>query len=236
MRSSTPKLLHPLCGRPMIGWPLAAARERAPTGSWSSSARRAAALIPDADVEVVVQEQPRGTGDAVRAAARLIEPDATVLVIHGDVPLISAQTLAALAAHHDREGAAATMLTAVLEDPSGYGRVVRAIDGHVERVVETKVPGDATELELQIREVNTGMFAFEGAALLAALEQVGAHNAQGEHYLPDVLPVIRANERSVLAHELADPTRRSGSTTAASSRRSARSRSARSSIATCSPA
>ncbi len=80
----------------------------------------------------------------------------------------------------------------MLDDPSGYGRVVRAPDGTVERVVETKAPGDATELELHIREVNTGMFAFDGGALLAALEQVTADNAQGEHYLPDVLPILRA--------------------------------------------
>ena len=96
------------------------------------------------------------------------------------------------------------MLTAVLEDPSGYGRVVRAIDGTVERVVETKVAGDASELELHIREVNTGTFAFESAALTAALAQIGADNAQGEHYLPDVLQIIRATERTVLAHDLAD--------------------------------
>ncbi len=207
MRSRTPKLLHPLCGRAMIAWPIEAARRAgagrvvvvdAPGEPLRSSL--------DADVEVVVQEQPRGTADAVRAAASLIEPDLTVIVLQGDVPLIGAATLAALVEHHDREGAAATMLTAVLEDPSGYGRVVRSIDGLVERVVETKVPGDATELELKISEVNTGVFAFEGAALLAALQEVRDHNSQGEHYLPDVLPVMRAHERSVVAFELGDPT------------------------------
>jgi len=103
-----------------------------------------------------------------------------------------------------RSGAAATLATAELEDPSGYGRVVRAPDGTVERVVETKTPGDATELELHIREISTGIYAFEGAALLAALEQVRPANAQGELYLPDVLPLLRARERSVIAHEIAD--------------------------------
>ncbi len=105
---------------------------------------------------------------------------------------------------HARSGAAATLATAVLEDPSGYGRVVRAPDGTVERVVETKAPGDATELELRIREISTGIFAFEGAALIAALEDVRSDNAQGELYLPDVLPIIRARERSVIAHEIDD--------------------------------
>jgi len=207
MRSRTPKLLHPLCGRAMIAWPIEAARRAgagrvvvvdAPGEPLRSSL--------DADVELVVQEQPRGTADAVRAASALIEPGVTVVVLYGDVPLIRATTIAALTEHHDREGAAATMLTAVLDDPSGYGRVVRSIDGLVERVVETKVPGDATELELKISEVNTGVFAFEGGALLAALDEVRDDNSQGEHYLPDVLPVLRAHERSVVAFELADPT------------------------------
>jgi bifunctional UDP-N-acetylglucosamine pyrophosphorylase/glucosamine-1-phosphate N-acetyltransferase len=96
------------------------------------------------------------------------------------------------------------MATAVLEDPSGYGRVVRAPDGTVERVVETKAPGDATGLELHIREIATGIYAFEGAALLAALDEVRSDNAQGELYLPDVVAIIRARERTVAAHEIAD--------------------------------
>jgi bifunctional UDP-N-acetylglucosamine pyrophosphorylase/glucosamine-1-phosphate N-acetyltransferase len=206
MRSRTPKLLHPLCGRAMIGWPIAAARA-------AGAGRVIVVDAPgeplrtslDADVEVVVQAQARGTGDAVNAATPLIEPADTVIVLYGDVPLISARTLSALAEHHERQGAAATMLTAVLDDARGYGRVVRAIDGTVERVVETKAAGDASELELQIREVNTGIFAFEAAALLAALPKVRADNAQGEFYLPDVLPILREHERTVIALELEDP-------------------------------
>jgi len=127
-----------------------------------------------------------------------------VIVLNGDHPLITAETLRGLAEAHARSGAAATLATAVLDDPSGYGRVVRAPDGTVERVVETKAPGDATELELHIREISTGIYAFDGAALLTALEEVQAHNAQGELYLPDVVPAIRAHERSVTAHEIAD--------------------------------
>ncbi len=205
MRSRTPKLLHPLCGRAMIGWPIAAARA-------AGAGRVIVVDAPgeplrtslDADVEVVVQAQARGTADAVSAAAPLIGPADTVIVLAGDVPLISARTLAALAEQHERQGAAATMLTAVLDDPGGYGRVVRALDGTVERVVETKAAGDASELELQIREVNTGIFAFEGAALLAALPKVQPENAQSEFYLPDVLPILREHERTVIAFELED--------------------------------
>ena len=127
-----------------------------------------------------------------------------MIVLNGDHPLITADTLTGLAQARAHSGAAATLATAVLEDPSGYGRVVRAPDGTVERVVETKAPGDATELELRIREISTGIFAFEGAALLAALEEVRSDNAQGELYLPDVLPIMRSRERSVTAHEIDD--------------------------------
>ena len=206
MRSRIPKLLHPLCGRPMIGWPVAAARQ---VGAGEivvvdSPGEPLRAALDD-DIKVAVQVEPRGTADAVRAAAAYIDPGAPVLVLTGDTPLIRPETLAALTDTHVRQGAAATMLTMVLEDPTGYGRVVRAPDGTVERVVETKRPGDATELELQIQEVNTGLFAFEGAALLDALEHVRSDNAQGELYLPDVLPIIRERERTVIAFEVADP-------------------------------
>ena len=125
-------------------------------------------------------------------------------MLNGDHPLVTAETLTGLAQSHARSGAAATLATAVLDDPSGYGRVVRAPDGTVERVVETKAPGDASELELRIREISTGIYAFEGAALIAALEEVRSDNAQGELYLPDVVPILRARERSVLAYEIDD--------------------------------
>jgi bifunctional UDP-N-acetylglucosamine pyrophosphorylase/glucosamine-1-phosphate N-acetyltransferase len=206
MRSAVQKLLHPLCGRPIIAWPIAAARAAGAARILvvDSPERRLEAVAEDG-VELVVQERPLGTADAVKAAAAQIGPDDTVIVINGDAPLITPETLQALVQAHERSGAAATIATMVLDDPSGYGRVVRAPDGTVERVVETKAPGDSTELELHIREVNTGMFAFDGGALIAALREVRADNAQGEHYLPDVLPILRERERTVLAYELSDP-------------------------------
>jgi bifunctional UDP-N-acetylglucosamine pyrophosphorylase/glucosamine-1-phosphate N-acetyltransferase len=206
MRSGVQKLLHPLCGRPIISWPIAAAQ--------AAGARRIVVVdSPDRrlesaardGVELAVQQRPLGTADAVRAATGQIGPDDTVVVINGDAPLITPETLRALVDAHERSGAAATIATMVLEDAGGYGRVVRAPDGTVQRVVETKAPGDASELELQIREVNTGMFAFEGGALTTALAEVRADNAQGELYLPDVLPVLREHERTVIAYEITDP-------------------------------
>jgi bifunctional UDP-N-acetylglucosamine pyrophosphorylase/glucosamine-1-phosphate N-acetyltransferase len=205
MRSEKPKLLHEVCGRPMIAWPVAAARA-AGAGKvvLVEGPERELDELLDGQVTVAVQHEPRGTADAVKAAAGHIDPDDTVIVMNGDHPLVRAETLAGLARAHADSGAAATLATAVLEDPSGYGRVVRAPDGTVERVVETKAPGDATELELGIREISTGIYAFEGAALIAALDEVRSDNAQGELYLPDVVPILRARARHVIPYEIDD--------------------------------
>ncbi|MGH2968405.1 MAG: bifunctional UDP-N-acetylglucosamine diphosphorylase/glucosamine-1-phosphate N-acetyltransferase GlmU, partial [Solirubrobacteraceae bacterium] len=162
--------------------------------------KRALADHLPGDVVVAVQERPRGTGDAVAAARDEIGADDTVLVVMGDVPLVDAETLEGLVAAHEQAGAAATMLTAELEDPTGYGRVIRGSEGQVERVVETKAKGDATAEELAIREVNTGIYAFAGGALLDALATLDAANSQGELYLPDVLPRMREAGRTVGAH------------------------------------
>jgi bifunctional UDP-N-acetylglucosamine pyrophosphorylase/glucosamine-1-phosphate N-acetyltransferase len=205
MRSSVPKLLHPLCGRPVIAWTISTARA-AGAGRIvlvDSPERRLEAFVEEG-VELVVQEQPLGTADAVRAATGRLADAETVVVVAGDAPLLTVESLAGLVAQHEHSGAAGTIATVVLEDPRGYGRVVRAPDGTVERVAETKAPGDASVLELQIREVSTGMFAFDSEPLIAALAEVRADNAQGEHYLPDVLAIMRSHERSVLAHEWPD--------------------------------
>ena len=205
MRSAVPKLLHPLCGRPIIGWVIAAA-QAAGAGRIvlvDSPERRLESFARDG-IEVAVQPETNGTAGAVQAAARHLNEGETVVVVNGDTPLLTAGTLSALVAAHDASGAAGTIATVVLEDPRGYGRVVRAPDGTVERVVETKAPGDAAELELRIQEVNTGMFAFDGGPLIEALGRVRPDNAQGELYLPDVLPILRDHERTVEAFELPD--------------------------------
>jgi bifunctional UDP-N-acetylglucosamine pyrophosphorylase/glucosamine-1-phosphate N-acetyltransferase len=206
MRSATPKVLHLLCGRPLLGWPIAAARA-------AGAAKVVVVGGPDGalapalptDVVLAVQAEPRGTADAVLAAAEHIDRDAPVIVLSGDVPLLTGEALRALATAHAEHGAAATMLTVLLDDPSGYGRVVRGPDGAVERVAETKSPGDATAAELEIREVNGGVYAFAGGDLLDALAEVRPDNAQGELYLPDVLPLLRARDRVVAAHVVEDP-------------------------------
>ena len=206
MKSAVPKALHDLCGRPMIAWPVAAALQ-------AGAGRVIVVGGPDRvlrehlpeDVVLVVQEEALGTGDAVQAAAEQIERDATVIVLAGDVPLVSAELIRDLGEALSGSGAAAAMATAVLADPSGYGRVVRDGAGDVERVVETKTPGDATAEELQIDEVNTGAFAFAGGPLLDALAELSSDNAQGERYLPDALVVLRASGARVIAHRVDDP-------------------------------
>ncbi len=206
MRSRTPKVLHDLCGRPLIGWPLAAARA-AGAGRLivvDSPQRPLDGLLGDG-VELVIQPQPDGTAGAVAAALELIEDDSPVVVLSGDVPLIAARTIEQLLAAHLQAGAAMTVATALLDDPSGYGRIVRSADGRLQRIVETKSAGDASAEELLINEVNSGIYLFDPAALRAALPQVGSANSQGERYLPDVIAPITVAGGTVIAQQIDDP-------------------------------
>lgn len=207
MRSRTPKMLHDICGRPLVGWPIMAALEAGAEKVTvvDSPANTLRGQLPDG-VGTVTQPAPDGTGGAVQAAAREIDSNSTVVVLPGDAPLVTPDAIRALVADHAHGGAAATMATMVLDDPTGYGRVVRSDDGGVERVVETKSPGDATPEELEIDEVNSSIFAFSGGPLLRALQELRPDNAQGELYLPDVLPALRSAGLSVAAHRISDPT------------------------------
>lgn len=206
MRSATPKVLHEICGRPMVAWPVVAAQA-------AGASRVVVVSSPNADLSpalpdgtrTATQEIPDGTGGAVLAALPETEPGAPVVVLSGDVPLVSAEAIQELVAAHVESGAAATMATTLLDDPSGYGRVVRDGVGHVEKVVETKADGDATAAELEIREINTGIYCFDHAALADALPRVGTDNAQNEKYLPEVLTLLRQDRCIVAAHVVDDP-------------------------------
>jgi bifunctional UDP-N-acetylglucosamine pyrophosphorylase/glucosamine-1-phosphate N-acetyltransferase len=206
MRSRLPKMLHPLCGRPLVGWPIAAARE--------AGARRIVVVVSPggeldghlpSDVVTVVQPEANGTGGAVRAAAPQLRATRTVVVLPGDAPLITAHAIAMLVDAHTASGAKATMATMHLDDPTGYGRVVRDANNDVVGVVETKADGDATPEQLQIDEVNSSIFAFDMEALTAALDGLTSDNAQQELYLPDVLPALREAGHMIAAHDLVDP-------------------------------
>ncbi|HUR86806.1 MAG TPA: bifunctional UDP-N-acetylglucosamine diphosphorylase/glucosamine-1-phosphate N-acetyltransferase GlmU [Solirubrobacteraceae bacterium] len=206
MRSRLPKMLHPLCGRPLVGWPIAAALEAGAENVVvvDSPSSTLAGHLPEG-VTTAIQPEPNGTGGAVQAAAEHIDARTTVVVLPGDAPLVTAEAIAALVETHAGTGAAATMATMRLEDPTGYGRVVRDADGGVVRVAETKTAGDATPEELAIDEVNSSIFAFDGLSLLEVLDELTSDNAQGELYLPDVLPALRARGKPVAAHDLGDP-------------------------------
>ena len=203
MRSALPKVMHPICGRPMVAWAVLAAR--------NAGADRVCVIVsPDRDLstalpegtETVVQPRPDGTGGAVRAALELVRDSETVVVMNADHPLVPPGLIESLVDHHRSGDAAATLVSLERDDPEGLGRVVRASDGDFERVVETKHPEGIPDQVLAIREVNTNMFAFDGAALAEALGQITDDNAAGEYYIGDVLTFLREHGRRVLVHKV----------------------------------
>jgi bifunctional UDP-N-acetylglucosamine pyrophosphorylase / glucosamine-1-phosphate N-acetyltransferase len=202
MRSELPKVLHPICGKPMVQWVIDSARE-------AGSARVVCVVRPGdgvaeglpEGVEVAEQREGEGTGSAV-LAARDAAPEGTVVVLSGDHPLVPSDLIREIVATHRRESAAATLLTTEVLEPAGYGRIVRAQDGSVERIVETKYPEDVPPAELAIREVNVGAYAFDAADLWTALESVGSE--AGEIYLTGVFPALGALGRRVATHATND--------------------------------
>jgi bifunctional UDP-N-acetylglucosamine pyrophosphorylase / glucosamine-1-phosphate N-acetyltransferase len=205
MRSELAKPLHEICGRPMVLWPVTAALEAGAdkvvvVGGADGAVQT---VLPD-DVDYAVQADPRGTGHAVLAAAPYLEGTRTTVVLAGDVPLVTAETISGLLATHEASRAAATMVTMELEDAAEYGRVVRNEDGSVARVAEVKGGGVSDEV-LAIREVNSGVFAFDTAAVLAALAEVEPDAVQNEIFLPEALPILVAAGRTVAAHVIDDP-------------------------------
>ncbi|MGH2961091.1 MAG: bifunctional UDP-N-acetylglucosamine diphosphorylase/glucosamine-1-phosphate N-acetyltransferase GlmU [Solirubrobacterales bacterium] len=206
MHSSLPKVLHPVCGRPMVAWPVLAARE-AGAGRVAVIASPAHDLTPGLPegTETVVQPEPDGTGGAIRAALDLVRDADTVVVLNGDHPLISAEMIADLLAAHSEAGAAASFITLEIDEPGSYGRVVRDSGGEFERIVETKDPVGVPPEVLAIREINTNTFAFEAEALADALGRISNDNSAGEYYIGDVLPELLRGGRRVVAHRIDDP-------------------------------
>ncbi|MGZ5098717.1 MAG: bifunctional UDP-N-acetylglucosamine diphosphorylase/glucosamine-1-phosphate N-acetyltransferase GlmU [Usitatibacter sp.] len=191
MHSDLPKVLHPLAGRPLLSHALETARRLAPQRLCvviGHGADRVRERIPDSDVVWVVQDQQLGTGHAVMQALPHLDMEGTVLVVYGDVPLIASGTLRSLVDAAAKGHLA--LLTQELDQPKGYGRIVRNGGGRVVRIVEEK---DATEAERAIREVNTGILALPRASLEKWLGQLRSDNAQGEYYLTDVVAAAVAD-------------------------------------------
>jgi bifunctional UDP-N-acetylglucosamine pyrophosphorylase / glucosamine-1-phosphate N-acetyltransferase len=203
MRSDVAKVLHPVCGRPMVLWVAEAARA-AGAGRVVAVTRPGEGVAErlDGRVEIAEQLDGEGTGSAVLAARDAIEASDAVVVLSGDHPLISQETLAGMVATHTEHGAAATVLTTDGIDPAGYGRIVRAEDGTIDRIVETKHPEDADEEVLAIREVNMGAYVFSAGDLLDALDELPEE--RGERYLTEVVPILLSKGRRVVPHPTDD--------------------------------
>jgi bifunctional UDP-N-acetylglucosamine pyrophosphorylase/glucosamine-1-phosphate N-acetyltransferase len=213
MKSAVPKHFHPILGRRMIDWIIETGRETGATPLVVVASPATAGEFGESGVEVAVQHEPRGTGDAVRAARGALERfDGDVLVLSGDTPLLTAELLADLVDTHRREGAAATILSAVPDDPRLYGRIVRDANGDVQKVVEGT---DANDEERAIREVNTSIYVFRSDALWPALEQLQPKNVQGELYLTDAVELVVAGGGKVAAHVAPDASATDGVNTRA---------------------
>jgi bifunctional UDP-N-acetylglucosamine pyrophosphorylase / glucosamine-1-phosphate N-acetyltransferase len=196
MKSATPKHLHPLLGRRLVDWVVEAARAAGVQRIVVVTSPDAADAFPG--TEVAVQQQPLGTGDAVRAAREALRDHAgDVLVLNGDVPGLTPETLDALLETHRSERAAGTVLAFEPEDVRSYGRIVREGDGRLARIVEAK---DASPDELALREVNSGIYVFAGDKLWPLLDRLEPKNAQGELYLTDTVGMLVADGERVAVH------------------------------------
>ena len=208
MKSAVPKVLHAAAGRSLIEYALLAARSLSPAsivivvGYQADQMKDALANRPG--LSFAVQEPQLGTGHALLQAEPLLRnARGTLVLLSGDVPLLGAKTLAALVQLHQSRQAAATVLTAVVPAPDGYGRIVRH-GNQIAAIVEHR---DASPSEREIREINSGVYAFDIAPLFGALRDIGSSNAQGEHYLPDLVKIYRARGLTLAPTSPSAPTR-----------------------------
>jgi bifunctional UDP-N-acetylglucosamine pyrophosphorylase / glucosamine-1-phosphate N-acetyltransferase len=207
MKSGLVKVLHPVAGRPMIDWVVDAARAAGAAPSVLVIGHQADAVRAvfrgDADIRCALQAEQLGTGHAVACAReQLAGFSGTVLIMCGDTPLLRGETLQGLIAFHQENRAALTVLTAVMDNPSGYGRVVRDADGRVVRIVEQK---DATLHEQAIREINSGIYCMEADFLFGNIDSLGNANAQGEFYLTDLVAIAVQQGLACLGRPTDDP-------------------------------
>lgn len=220
MKSRLAKVLHNLSGRPLIAHVCRTAAGLIPRRVYVVVGHQAAEVEAAVDNELgagqavfVTQTEQRGTGDAVMAAREhLGQGDPTVLILSGDVPLVRAETLQALITQHRADAAACTMLTVRLENPAGYGRIVRDHNDRFEKIVEQR---DATDAERQLREINVGIYCFDRRKLFAALERVQPINSQSEYYLTDVPGILREDGELVTIFQHQDSREVSGINTRA---------------------
>ncbi len=204
MKSKLYKVLHPVCGQPMVEHILQKVTDTKPTevvAIVGHGADKVQEQLGDRCV-YALQEAQLGTGHAVLQAAQFLEgKKGTTLVISGDTPLLTSQTLNHLFEYHLGKNASATILTAQAEDPTGYGRIIRDHVGIVDRIVEQK---DATVEEARVTEINTGTYCFDNELLFSALANLNTDNAQGEYYLTDIIEILKNEGHSVAAYQTED--------------------------------
>lgn len=199
MKSKLYKVLHPVCGKPMVEHVVDQVRSLDFTTNVviiGHGAEKVRSTLGDS-VTYALQEEQLGTGHAVLQAAPILKAEEGItVVLCGDTPLVTADTIDQLIKHHESQAAKVTILTATATDPTGYGRILRNDQGLVERIVEHK---DATESEREVKEINTGTYCFDNKDLFDALQQVTNDNVQGEYYLPDVIEILQKKGETVAA-------------------------------------
>lgn len=204
MRSTTPKVLHCVAGQTMIDWVLDAVApltDNQPITVIGVGAESVQTHVGDRS-RFVLQTEQLGTGHAVQQAqVSLADSQGVTLIMSGDTPMFRSETLIEFIQTHQNSKNAVTVLTAIADDPTGYGRIVRADDDTVLKIVEQK---DASVTERRIQEINTGVYVFDNQLLFEALSQVQNNNAQGEYYLPDTLDILRKSGHQIGAHTLQD--------------------------------
>lgn len=205
MKSDLPKVVHTIDGKCLVDYAIEAAKgagadEVCLVVGYKSDVVKES--IQNKDVAFVMQDEQLGTGHAVKCAKDFMGEDGQTMILFGDTPLITAKTLKNLADYHKEKGNTVTVLSAMMEDPTGYGRIIRDEKGNFVKSVEHK---DANEKELASHEVNSGMYIFDTKELKEALEKITPNNAQGEYYLPDTLTIIKEKGLRVDAYALDNP-------------------------------
>lgn len=204
MKSKMPKVLHKVCGKPLSKWVIDASKAAGADTVCAVVGHKAETVkeVLGDVCEFALQAEQKGTGHAVMQAIDVIKNSkGEVVILNGDTPLITAETINKTIEYHKNNGNQATVITAILDDATGYGRIVRDNDGSVLKIVEQK---DASEEEKKINEVNSGMYVFDAQALVYALDKITPNNAQGEYYLTDTLEILLSAGKKIGGYAISD--------------------------------
>lgn len=205
MKSDLAKVLHPLCGKPLLEHVVRSAKKAGVARTVvivGHQADKVQEALKDLEVEFVFQSEQKGTGHAVMQTLPIIKDfDGELLVLYGDVPLIKSETIKCLLEEHRADNNTCTMLTTIIEQPGAYGRIIREGGGAVSRIVEAK---DATAEELAVKEINPAIYAFDNQELVKALGQLKPNNKQGEYYLTDVIGIFKEQGLKISAKIVSD--------------------------------